>query len=96
MSRLIKDNHKVFLAVIFALLVLSVSMQVNAQENMALVKALIDTSGMTNIEIQLIEDVNHLFQTAVTGSEYEYVQIEETISPYVLSLVSKWILELEL
>ncbi len=71
-------------------------MQVNAHENMTLLNELINTSGKTNIKVMLIDDVNHLFQTAETGSEYEYVQIEETISPYVLNLMCEWILEREL
>jgi hypothetical protein len=37
--------------------------------------------------------LNHLFQTAKTGSTMEYAQIEETMSPAVLDLVTHWILE---
>ena len=36
--------------------------------------------------------LNHLFQTAKTGSEYEYIRIEETISPQALRIISDWIL----
>jgi pimeloyl-ACP methyl ester carboxylesterase len=68
-------------------------MQVLAVDNMPMIESAIKNNNKTNIEIQYIKGVNHLYQTADTGSEYEYVQIEETISPEVLSLLSKWILK---
>lgn len=66
--------------------------QIDATENMAVITEAVKTNHKTNISIRLIEGVNHMFQTANTGSEYEYVQIEETISPEVLKLLSEWIL----
>jgi alpha/beta superfamily hydrolase len=45
------------------------------------------------VTIKKIEGVNHLFQKAETGLPAEYSKIEETISPVVLELISKWILE---
>ena len=68
-------------------------MQVSAVDNMALIGEAVNSNNKTNITIQLIKGVNHLYQTASTGSEYEYVQIEETISPEVLNLISDWILK---
>jgi hypothetical protein len=35
--------------------------------------------------------LNHFFQTAKTGAPAEYEEIEETLSPAVLTLVSDWI-----
>jgi pimeloyl-ACP methyl ester carboxylesterase len=66
--------------------------QLNARTNMPLIEKAVNVNKKTNINIQLIEGVNHLFQTAGTGSEYEYIQIEETISPEVLKLIGEWIL----
>jgi pimeloyl-ACP methyl ester carboxylesterase len=66
--------------------------QLNASTNMPLIEEAVNANKKTNIEIQLIDGVNHLFQTAETGSEYEYIQIEETFSPDVLKLLSEWIL----
>ena len=40
----------------------------------------------------ILPGLNHLFQTAKTGSEYEYIRIEETISPQALKTISDWIL----
>jgi len=68
-------------------------MQVTAADNMALIEEAVKSNNLTNITIQFIKGVNHLYQTAGTGSEYEYVQIEETISPEVLNLISDWILK---
>ena len=70
----------------------SKDMQVNAKENYALIEEVIKTKQKSNITVRIIDGVNHLYQTAVTGSEYEYVQIEETISPEVLKLISEWII----
>ena len=67
--------------------------QVYAADNMPAVQQVADENHRTNINIQLIDGVNHLFQTAETGSEYEYVQIEETISPEVLQIITSWILD---
>jgi hypothetical protein len=37
--------------------------------------------------------LNHLFQTAKTGSPSEYAQIEETMSPVALDTIGRWILK---
>ena len=66
--------------------------QVTARDNMPLIEEVVKNSKKTNITVQLIKDANHLYQKADTGSEYEYVQIEETISPEVLKILSEWIL----
>ena len=65
--------------------------QATAKDNMPLIEEAVSANEKTNITIQLISGVNHLYQTAETGSEYEYVQIEETFSPEVLHLMSDWI-----
>jgi hypothetical protein len=70
----------------------SKDVQLDASTNMPLIEEAVDANNKANINIQLINGVNHLFQTAGTGSEYEYIQIEETFSPEVLQLLSEWIL----
>ncbi len=67
--------------------------QVIAKDNMPLIEAAIVANEKPNISIRLIDGVNHLYQTAETGSEYEYIQIEETFSPTVLKIMYEWILE---
>jgi uncharacterized protein len=42
-------------------------------------------------QVMALEGLNHLFQTASTGVPAEYVQIEETISPRALDVITHWI-----
>jgi len=50
-------------------------------------------AGNTDVTIREFPGLNHLFQTANTGSPAEYAMIEETMSPVVLEAVRDWILE---
>ena len=56
----------------------------------ALRKALTDDQDVTVVEMP---GLNHLFQHAETGSPGEFVKIEETLAPEVLSLISHWIVK---
>lgn len=49
--------------------------------------------GLTNCrhEIKKVEGVNHLFQHFKTGIVMEYQQIEETMAPEVLEIITEWI-----
>jgi hypothetical protein len=38
-----------------------------------------------------LDNLNHLFQPCETGAISEYGQIEETISPEVLEIMTEWI-----
>jgi pimeloyl-ACP methyl ester carboxylesterase len=42
-------------------------------------------------EVRELEGLNHLFQTASTGAPAEYAQIEETMSPQALDVVTQWV-----
>lgn len=64
-------------------------LQVPATENILAMEKLVDVSGQN--EIIELAGLNHLFQTAVTGSPQEYATIEETIAPQVLDKISSWI-----
>ena len=44
-------------------------------------------------EVIELPGLNHLFQTARTGAPSEYGQIEETLSPTALDLITQWILD---
>lgn len=46
-----------------------------------------------DVTVVVVEDANHLFQTAETGALAEYGQIEETFAPETLALVVSWIAE---
>ena len=65
-------------------------MNVNADENISFVEEC-RMQGNKNIEIHKLPGLNHLFQTATTGSEYEYTRIEETMSPSALEIMTEWI-----
>jgi hypothetical protein len=48
-------------------------------------------AGDEGSEVVVFPGLNHLFQTAETGSITEYGQIEETMAPEVLDAVTAWI-----
>ncbi len=60
--------------------------QVPAEVNLAAIKA-----GLPKATTKLYPDLNHLFQTAVTGLSDEYDQIEETFNEQVMSDIAEWI-----
>ena len=68
-------------------------MQVSAAQNLPAIKKALEEGGNKQIEIDELPGLNHLFQTAKTGSPTEYAQIEETISPVALDKVASWILK---
>ena len=64
-------------------------MQVLAQQNLpALRTALRENHDVT---VMALPGLNHLFQTAGTGSPQEYGRLEETFSPAALEIISNWI-----
>lgn len=68
----------------------SLDLQVPPEENLAAIRvALAKNKRATIVELP---GLNHLFQTAKTGSPSEYGAIEETIAPKALETISDWIL----
>jgi len=67
--------------------------QVDADQNQTAMEQAFAASPNPDITVRRFDDMNHLFQTAVTGSPAEYATIEETIAPAVLDLIGTWILE---
>ena len=49
--------------------------------------------GRDGVTVVVVEDANHLFQTADTGAGSEYGQIEETIAPETLQMIVAWVAE---
>lgn len=64
-------------------------LQVPAAQNLPAIRTAL--AGNKQARVEQVPGVNHLFQTAKTGSPVEYGQIEETMSPVVLEEVSSWI-----
>ncbi|PTL32463.1 alpha/beta hydrolase [Prevotella sp. oral taxon 376] len=64
--------------------------QVLPQTNLKMIRELQKNGNRKNL-IKEYEGLNHLFQHCTTGGGNEYYQIEETISPEVLSDIANWI-----
>jgi hypothetical protein len=47
--------------------------------------------GNKGSEVVQLEGLNHLFQTAGTGSPNEYMKIEETVAPAALEKIGSWL-----
>lgn len=66
--------------------------QVPAKENLRAIKIALEEGGNDKFKIKELPNLNHLLQTAETGSISEYGKIEETMSPTALQLIVEWIL----
>ena len=50
-------------------------------------------AGDRDVTLEVLPGINHLFQTATTGSPAEYATIEETMSPTAMERISAWIVK---
>jgi fermentation-respiration switch protein FrsA (DUF1100 family) len=66
-------------------------LQVPPKENLPLIEKALKAAGNKDFTVKEMPGLNHLFQHSPTGSPTEYGEIEETMSPEVLSMVSEWI-----
>ena len=67
--------------------------QVLPDINLEGIKNALEKAGNNDVTVKQLEGLNHLFQTAETGSMQEYNTIEETFSPIALEIIKDWILE---
>ncbi|WP_157805331.1 alpha/beta hydrolase family protein [Confluentibacter citreus] len=67
--------------------------QVIPDINLEGIKNGLEKAGNKDVTIKELDGLNHLFQTAETGSMQEYSKIEETFSPMALEIIKNWILE---
>ncbi|GAA4962123.1 alpha/beta hydrolase family protein [Algibacter aquimarinus] len=67
--------------------------QVLPKLNLEGIKNGLEKANNKDVTIKELDDLNHMFQTAETGSLQEYGQIEETFSPIALEIIKDWILE---
>jgi fermentation-respiration switch protein FrsA (DUF1100 family) len=65
--------------------------QVLPQQNLPVIRKALEEAGNKHFEVDELPGLNHLFQTAKTGSPTEYAQIEETMSPVALEKIAAWI-----
>jgi hypothetical protein len=68
-------------------------LQVPALENLSAIARALKAGGNKDYSIVFLPNLNHLFQTSLTGAIPEYAKIEETISPVALDTISNWILK---
>jgi uncharacterized protein len=71
----------------------SKDLQVSPSQNLPAIRKALEAGGNKHFEIVELPGLNHLFQTAKTGSPNEYEQIEETIAPVALDKIATWILK---
>ena len=71
----------------------SKDLQVPPEQNLAAIRAALMAGGNTHFEIVKFPNLNHLFQTATTGSPNEYATIEETFAPIALDKIATWIVK---
>lgn len=64
-------------------------------ENLEYIKNGISANGNTKVTAIRYPNLNHMFQTAITGLPVEYSDIEETIYPQVLKDIANWINKLK-
>ena len=69
----------------------SLDQAVSARENLSEIEKALRDSGNSEATIIELYGLNHFFQTAKTGSPLEIGQIEETLSPKVLQVMTAWI-----
>lgn len=66
--------------------------QVDAEQNLSAIEKALREAGNADVTAVRLPGLNHLFQSATTGAVSEYAQIDETMSPKALELVTSWIL----
>jgi len=66
-------------------------LQVSSRENLPAIEKALKSGGNCRVKIVSSPGLNHLFQHCSTGLPAEYGNIEETISPEVLKVISDWI-----
>jgi uncharacterized protein len=65
--------------------------QVLPEQNLPPIRQALTQAGNKHFEVDELPGLNHLFQTANTGSPAEYAGIEETMSPVALEKINTWI-----
>jgi fermentation-respiration switch protein FrsA (DUF1100 family) len=65
--------------------------QVPPTENLGPADRALREGGNPDVTTEVLPGLNHLFQTADTGSPAEYARIEETFAPRALATIADWI-----
>jgi pimeloyl-ACP methyl ester carboxylesterase len=67
----------------------SLDVQVPAKENLAAARKALEKNS--NATVKELNGLNHLLQDAKTGAPSEYNDIEETMSPVALGIITDWV-----
>ena len=59
--------------------------------NLPAIAAALEAGGNADYAAVKLPQLNHLFQTATTGSPSEYEAIAETLAPAALGVIGEWI-----
>lgn len=65
--------------------------QVDAKVNSELLERISSECGIEAFQIEVLSNLNHLFQNSVSGSIQEYSTIEETFDPAAMEMICGWI-----
>jgi uncharacterized protein len=68
-------------------------LQVPAVQNLPAIEKALTKAKNKDFTVKEMPGLNHLFQHCTSGSPTEYANIEETFSPEVLEIITKWILQ---
>lgn len=66
-------------------------LQVDAVENSRILQDLKHKDSMNNVEVKVLEGLNHLFQECDTGLLDEYAKLDQTLSPGMLEALLVWL-----
>jgi alpha/beta superfamily hydrolase len=66
-------------------------LQVLAEPNTEGIRKALEKGGNEQFTIQILPNLNHLFQTSETGDPSEYTELEETFSPIAMKAITDWI-----
>ena len=65
--------------------------QVPPNLNLPAIEQALQEAGNTHFTVKELPGLNHLFQTAQTGTMDEYAKIKETMAPVALETIAQWI-----
>jgi hypothetical protein len=68
-------------------------MQVPSKDHFKAIRSALKEGRTKDYTVKELPGLNHLFQSAITGSPIEYEKIEETISPIALKTIMEWLLK---
>ncbi len=66
-------------------------LQVDPKLNLPEIRKAFAASGNADVQVVELSGLNHLFQTAKSGSPSEYRTIDETMAPAALKAISEWL-----